>query len=383
MKHDTIVKSSIYLFDGVGMLKNIFLAGALLAPVLAYAGSPSTELSVQIVPAASPTPPPTSPTPPPSSGIACDIGPNYTGSIPAPAQAAGFTHCAANYDFTSAQFANVSSWLQCPDNGSAGALWYVVDTGNGVKAPCSDISMLNDGGTQVLDLTFTPADFNNAVTYIDIQTQSNSNEPNTNGTAFPNGALIETIERVPQSSLNSVSADNGALINDIWFYGTNNQYANENLMEWDFQEMYSPNTSNASAGVGEHCVNNFNCASFGGDNDGAIPGFNYTNYYTYWTRITQDTSGNFGFCQYLNGTAVQSPCVTGTYVDGSSDTSLNQKNNLVIWDGAQKPGQQCGSTPCSTPSGNVDLYVRRVTIWTCSNWQTTTNGCAGTVLPNP
>jgi hypothetical protein len=71
------------------MFKKALLA-ALLAPVLAYGGSPSTDLSVQIVPAASP--------PPPSKGIACAIGPNYNSSIPAAAQAAGFTTCAANYD---------------------------------------------------------------------------------------------------------------------------------------------------------------------------------------------------------------------------------------------------------------------------------------------
>ena len=153
------------------MFKKVLLAGALLlAPVLAYGASPSTDLSVQIVPAASPTPP--------SNGIACDIGPNYIGSIPAPAQAVGYTHCAANYDFTSSttfnngaggsgyNFSNISTWLYCNGSGGGtasnptGPLWYVIDTGNGVQAPCSDMSIINDGGSNSLLLTFTPTDFN-------------------------------------------------------------------------------------------------------------------------------------------------------------------------------------------------------------------------------
>src|ERR1700761_1982291 len=88
----------------MGMFKKILLA-ALLAPVLAYGGSPSTDLSVQIVPAASPPPPP--PT-------------NLT--PPAPAQAAGFTTLAANYDFTGQTsdgvhpanwYQTITNWLTC------------------------------------------------------------------------------------------------------------------------------------------------------------------------------------------------------------------------------------------------------------------------------
>jgi hypothetical protein len=81
------------------MIKQLFLTAALLAPGLAYAGNPSADLSGQIVPA--------------SGSIACGVGPNYTGSIPTQASTAGFTTCAANYDFTSSQFANASTWLDC------------------------------------------------------------------------------------------------------------------------------------------------------------------------------------------------------------------------------------------------------------------------------
>jgi hypothetical protein len=55
--------------------------------------------------------------------MSCDIGPSYTGSIPAAATQAGFTHWAANYDFTQTQqwtdnvgthqWSNRSSWFTC------------------------------------------------------------------------------------------------------------------------------------------------------------------------------------------------------------------------------------------------------------------------------
>ena len=74
------------------MQRTLLFAAVLLAPNLAY----SADLSVQAVPAS-------------SDGIACDIGPNYTGAVPAAALAAGFTHCAANYDFSNSFYATRSN----------------------------------------------------------------------------------------------------------------------------------------------------------------------------------------------------------------------------------------------------------------------------------
>jgi hypothetical protein len=238
MKYDTIVKSSIYLFDGVCMLKNIFLAGALLlAPVLAYGGSPSTELSVQIVPAASPTPPPPSPTPPPSNGIACDIGPNYTGTIPAGAQAAGFTHCAANYDFTTSSnftyngntynFSNLSTWLDCA--GASNPLWF--HTGyNSPATPCSDISIVNDGGTQVLHIVWTPADAQSGSQVSGIQL---ANANNTQYQTFPVGTYVEGLFRSTAASQYALSISNPIIGFNMW-----SPQPCCGFVEWDIDESY-------------------------------------------------------------------------------------------------------------------------------------------------
>src|SRR6516162_9190616 len=99
------------------MIKKLIFTAVLLAPGLAYGGNPSANLTVQIDPA-----------PNPPNSITCDIGPNYSGSIPAAATQAGFTHCAANYDFTytgsftngsfTYQWSNLSSWLRCDNTTS-------------------------------------------------------------------------------------------------------------------------------------------------------------------------------------------------------------------------------------------------------------------------
>ena len=142
------------------MLKHILVAAALLAPALTY----GADLSVQIVPAASPTPP-SSPTPPPSSnGIACDIGPNYTGTIPAGAQAAGFTHCAANYDFSQPFYATQSNWLNCAGASKPPILHSKRRVGKrqlsfGMNL-AAEFSIVSDGGSSVLQLAYRQADWN-------------------------------------------------------------------------------------------------------------------------------------------------------------------------------------------------------------------------------
>src|SRR5262245_55180275 len=106
----------------IRMIGKLSCAALLVLPSFAYGQKPSADLSIQIVP----------------PGIACDIGPNYSGPIPAAAQTAGYTHCAANYDFTSAtnfscsvqgcgtgvsyNMSNIATWLGgC---GASAPLWW-------------------------------------------------------------------------------------------------------------------------------------------------------------------------------------------------------------------------------------------------------------------
>src|SRR5690348_16001070 len=99
------------------MIKKLSFMAALWLPGLAYAGNPSADLSVQIVPA------------PP----------------PAPAVAAGFTTLTLNADFSTPFYANKANWLDC--GGATSPQWYkqwVAFGSNGVAAPCSAILQETD-----------------------------------------------------------------------------------------------------------------------------------------------------------------------------------------------------------------------------------------------
>ena len=65
--------------------------------------------------------------------ISCDTGTNYSGSVPTEAQATGFTHCAANWDFSQSLYATQSNWLDCGDNDPS-LIWHAGEPGTGSVA---------------------------------------------------------------------------------------------------------------------------------------------------------------------------------------------------------------------------------------------------------
>lgn len=330
------------------MFKNVLLAGALLlAPVLAYGGSPNTDLSVQIVPAASPTPPPS------PKGIACDIGPNYTGTIPAGAQAAGFTHCAANYDFTQPFFATMSNWLDCA--GASSPLWY--NTGyNSTATPCSDFSIVNDSGSNVLEIQWTPADASNNSQASWMGTAP-SNTSSGNGT-FPQGVYVQDTYRstaVTQTALGVY----GDILSFFSWDGAGN-----GIIEWDWFEAYTD-------GGAANCL--YDWASGPGPCGGSyFSGGNYSPnqeaiYHTYASRVTSDGSTAFGMCAYLDG--AQIGCTT--HAPGSSN-AFGDRNYYSTGVG------QLNTNPPHVPSVPEVMYIKQITVFSCSGWQT--GQCNGTVL---
>jgi hypothetical protein len=126
---------------------------------------------------------------PPGYAIQCDYGPPYTGAIPANATQAGFTHCAANYDFTytgswtdsmgthqwcagslPCSLANMSSWLSCTGNGLAPpTLWYLTS-----GTPCDtnhvQIAVDPSTGTQTWCKHICPATIRRGYTSISLIT---------------------------------------------------------------------------------------------------------------------------------------------------------------------------------------------------------------------
>jgi hypothetical protein len=192
------------------MIKILVFTAALLVPCLAYAANTSAPLSVQVVD--------------PSNGIVCDIGPPAS-AIPAAAQAAGFTHCAANYDFTfvgnftsaantsftptrnTYNWATQSTWLAGCGASSTVALWFNLWGYYPHATPCSDFTIESDsvaGGKNVLHIVWTPADAAAGNEMSWISTVDNQNVP-TAGTDFPNGVYVEILWRINQSTQNALN----------------------------------------------------------------------------------------------------------------------------------------------------------------------------------
>ena len=281
------------------MLKHILVAAALLVPALAY----GADLSVQIVPAASPTPPSSPPPSPPPSPP--------TGLTPPPsAQAAGFTTLALNMDFTGAtqssyngQTFNINDinsatgWLYCYNGAGTNPtnpIWWLSPAW-GNAAPCNRVFLTNDGGTQTLDIQWQPNDQNNnGINATEMDTWTVNESANT-GHDFPlGGSYIEWRFRQPQSTLDACpgggsGTDGACLLNDVWSWPSPNASGS---IEWDFIETYG---------------NGFGAGSAHGDlNAQSAPawGFmDYTQYHTYGVRMTTDGT-NMAQCGYLDGNFV-------------------------------------------------------------------------------
>jgi hypothetical protein len=328
------------------MIKKVIFTAALLVPSLAYAGNPSANVTVQVVPV--------------SNGIACDIGPNYTGSIPAGAQAAGFTHCAANYDFTTSGYSSTSSWLDCA--GASSPQWYVSEDGLPPTSCPPDLStqfqIVTDGGTQTLQMTYTHiTDWNAGIYSTKMSTASPLGWPNPAGTLFPQANYTESVVRMTSNSTAQCpasQASGGCLVSDSWSYGPDQVTG----VEWDFIEIYT-NGATGSCGGGA------SCGSGGGGlaQPGRINGFDPTIYHNYGVRQTIDSNGNFGLCHYLDGGQITNdstgapPCTAGV-IDGRA----HGFRDFML----QEVGPQGSSF--GAPRLDEVYMVRRMTVWTCPNW---------------
>jgi hypothetical protein len=292
-------------------------------------------------------------TPPPNS-IACDIGPNYTGTIPVQAQQQGFTHCAANYDFTSPQFATISSWLnQC---GASPGLFRVAWPS---PPNCSSYTIETDPvyGNTMLHMHYDPAQ----------------------GTSFAQTDLLESIAAFPGVGLwmqgtfrndahnDTVCPTGQFCINTAFWY-----YAGDGLstafMEWDTVEIYMANgvfNSATMAGGAWNCGGGTHCGpTLQNSNWETVSGYNDKVYNTYAALITNDGTDNASWCGYLNGTNLGTTCAhSGGYSSLAQGSQIFQSvNHLRL---------QLGPQGGPTPTGVEDTYYKQIVIFTCPGYGST------------
>jgi hypothetical protein len=303
---------------------------------------------------------PVAPPPPPPSG-----------AVPLGAQAAGYTTLAFESDFTQPAYANLSNWLDCA--GATAPEWFLGGGAGHSPPPCSRISMINDGGVQVLDIKFTSADAANLGTAL-----TTLNNASTRGVDFPNGAYWEVTYRVTPAGRDNNPY--GSLLNGFVTWSDSGQLgASSSYMEFDFLEDYAGGCCHQGSTIhmwgavpdGQH---GFSVAGYG------LPEYHVdqTAYHTIAARVTQDGTSNLAMCMYIDGQFQNCGDMVSAGNRGATaitPAQLNERNLLAL---------QVGPIDTTPVAATMDMLVKDVRIWTCANWQGTLNtpgnACNGAVL---
>jgi hypothetical protein len=345
-------------------MKKLLFTAALLVPGPAYGQNRSADLSVQVVPGSGPP-----------NGIACAIGPNYAGSIPADVQTAGFTTCALNSDFSTPFFTNLSNWLGGPNcTGGAGSIWFNSDNGGGTGGapPCSDYSIITDGSNgQVLDQQFNNADYSAGRR----ATQLLSVDPsNCCGHLYPTGEYVEWRGRVTTQTTKSYNNSGGQFLAwGAFRYAPSSKSGTAPFIEWDWSEFYfnpigiaagSPPGSNMS-GVSSPVPTSMqqcptNCTTF-----------DPTVMHTYGFLVTTDGNQAMSQCTYIDGTKLG--CQNFISVSPAR-TTFQMLEQLIL-----ELGPEHGTVP--NFSGPQDVLIEYVRVFTCSTWNS--SGSPSSPAPGP
>lgn len=346
------------------LLLGVAFVAATLAPPIAYA------MWGQSLLAQNPALPPTS--------IACDVGPNYTGAIPGPALAMGFTTC-LNLDFTYTgafsnrvgftngsgtvipagkiwTWADKTSWLN-----TAGAAFPLFTYGNG-GTDNNAFQIVNDGGTQALLSLYNPGD----------------NSPQINSLVYPNtNAFFEEETRVDPLAYQGVTtASNGEVIADFGFFALKPDGLA--ALEIDSGITCGVGTP-ANWTAGTACSGN---GSFVWDNTGKAPhgqpgfppccGINIEdgNYHTTAMLVAASRTNNtVAYCGYYDKQRADGkgfgPCWAPGYTN-SGDACTFQTSVACYQMGVNSIGAYVTAATQVT----ARHWVRRITIWTCSGWNT-------------
>jgi hypothetical protein len=346
------------------MIRTLCFTAALLAPGVAYAANPTATFSDQVVPAG-------------SDPIACDIGPPAA-SIPPGAQAAGYTHCAANYDFTyvgnftsngiTYNWSNQATWLGGCGASNSVALWFNLTGWYPGPSPCSDFDIEADsqaGGKNVLHIVWTPTDANNGITMSWIELTSNNNGYQPTGTTFPNGVYTEILWRSNQSTQNAFN-DNQPHLSFFACSPPSTNPGYDGGVEWDVMESYYNGGSLATmhdpcAGAGTVLAQWFPYF--------VNPAGWTTGYHAMGTVASSNGSTTMGWVPFLDGVK-QSGEFTFT-PSSQDDFTRREAYGMGV-------GDQGVSAP-RMPSNNMDMYVQHVQFWVLPGCTWQTQQCSGSI----
>jgi hypothetical protein len=304
----------------------------------------------------------------------CAIGPSYTGAIPAAAIQAGFTTCAANYDFTQTgqwtdnagthQWSNLGSWFSCTRIASAPYILYYQDYSDHVPCDLTHQNITTDSGVQVFALTYTSADAAAGKRESGVQSQGSTPVVNMAGQYY-----IELVNRPSTNNTCSQFCDYAGLSTFTAVQG--NPCFISTDMEWD--------TGSTGTGVGQAWWNPI-CGTSGSFNGGTcggstcatpVNGTINTSVNTWGNLTTGDGVSQSASCNYwsagpvsgLPKTAFKS-CFSNTAVPPFNSTAVfnTQPMYLSFW-----AGEQNNVVPMDLAS-SITHNIQRITVWQCPNY---------------
>jgi hypothetical protein len=209
----------------------------------------------------------------------CDLGPNAP-AIPPEAQAAGFTHCAGNWDFSQPLYAMLSNWFDCDGSGST-LLWHKGSAGVSFPNPCN-IYQYNDNGIKVIRFEWLTSYSNKGYNVTGIpQSNQIGGQTFNNFTKTPSFTVgnyyIEVIDRLDGSACFSCPQNSGGP-NDVYMWG---QFGDQEI---DIQE-FNKDSGRAASGS---CCAGFRWTNWGPGRN-AIPGrYSIFTYHKYSVLVTSD-----------------------------------------------------------------------------------------------
>lgn len=312
-----------------------YLLPPLLALNVAWAGTATTNLTVQI---------------------------NPVGAVPPVAAAAGFNTLAGNYDFSTAGYADPNTnWIDC-NNTDNSKIWHIGSPG----VPGS----VTYGGCNVHQKFDSVAGKNIVNVHLDLSANcagqgaycstsiETRNENGYVGTATYPNKYYETVARVEGSfsdtTFNSPqgvwewndcsSGCNGIEGDVVEFQYDSGGYGNDGLVNWA--------SGNCSSGMcfgawTSYCCNNAHVPS----------GWSSTAYHKYGMLTTSDGATNISMCWFIDD--ILQSCGD---VPSVQSFEYAQRKFLIM------TAYAAGST--SNMIASRDLDVQYIKIWSCANWAT-------------
>ncbi len=326
-----------------GPMKTLLLAAVMMLAAPAFGASPTATLSAQIVPAA--------------------VNP----SVPAVAQAAGFTTLAGNYDFSSPAYADPNTnWIDCGNNDNS-KIWHAASPGvNSIN--CNIHQKVDPGdGSTVMNLHLGTSDgcgggFTFPFCSVSIQTQNNSNKFAT--AAFPN-MYVETVNRV-ENTYNNGGGYNGAHAVWTWWAG-----AGPDAYEADIDELQVDQGGYGNDGIPNWAAGGSPPPGITGwtsyaPNNASVPaGYSPVPYHKYGMLLTSDGSSSIYACWFIDD-RLQSPCQA---VPSVVSTEYTARHIMIM--------TVYGSAGGQASIIDRDLDVKYIKVYTCAGWTPTQGSAVG------